>query len=151
MKRSTRCLTAVVVMLSIAGSACGDGSNTAVRSTGESSPAASAEEPARDEQTDVGDSDGKVRGSFSEAEQDERRQRIALRVVDEKLFGTPSKADAETRARILHALAVLDPVEVHDDDGRLTGYLTDRFVSLSDYPAARDKAERELKQYRLAP
>ena len=151
MKRSTRCLTAVVVVLSIAGSACGDGSSAAVRSMGDSSPAGAVEVPARGERTDVGDADGKVRGSFSEAEQDERRQRIALRVVDEKLFGAPSRADAETRTRILHALAVLDPVELHDDDGKLTGYLTDRFVSLADYPVARSEAERELEQYSLAP
>lgn len=151
MKRSLGYLSAVVALLLLAGSACGNGSSAAVRSSEESSPALGAEAPARGERTDVGDPDGKVRGSFSEAEQDARRQRISLRVVEEKLFGAPSRADAETRARILHALAVLEPVEVHDDDGKLTGYLTDRFVSLADYPAARDKAGRELEQYSLAP
>lgn len=152
MKRHTGYLIGVVAALLIVASACGSGPDGAtVRVSGEPSSSVNPGEIDQGDRTAVGDSESVIRGSFSEKDQDERRRRVAFRVVDEKLFGDPDNADAETRARILDALAVLDPVEVHDDDGRLTGYLTTRFVSVADYPEARTEAQQQLERHSLAP
>lgn len=103
------------------------------------------------DRTAVGDADGQVHGTFSERDQTDRRARIAQRVVDEHLLGQPDESDAETRKNIFDALAVLDPVEVRDGGGNLTGYLTTRFVSVDDYPAARAEAQEQLDRSSLAP
>jgi hypothetical protein len=144
-------LVALPVLVAPVLGGCAGTDRDAVRSSGGPSPAAGPQETGHGARTDVGDPAGAVRGSFSESDEAERRERIALRVIDEKLFGDRNRADAETRGRILDALAVLHPVEVRNEAGALTGYLTTRFVSAADYPEARIEAQAQLERYSLAP
>lgn len=145
-----RRVVVVLAMVLIGSLVTGCGSSphdVGVRSAGEQ-PGTAGPESKVEDRVAVGDGAGAVRGTVSGADEDDRRHRIGQRVVDEGLFGVPEDADAETRRAILDALLVLDPVEVRDEAGKLTGYLTTHFVSVADYPAERDAAEAQLERHR---
>jgi hypothetical protein len=143
----TRLAAVPIFVLAMALSACGSGNSdvVAVGSTPDDLGVATTQPIARGE---VGDSDGLVHGAIDPAEKSARLHRVVDAAIAGGYINPEDEPGPKAKQQIMDALYVLDPLEVRDAEGNLTGYFTTRFVGIDDYPAEREASEAMLKQLR---
>lgn len=106
----------------------------------DSSPQAEhARRVATNEPIGIVDAKGEPRGTYLPSDVDARDARIA-----EDMERRGARDSTEVPAEAKDAYLVVEAVEVHDESGQLTGYLTSHFVAVEDYPAEVESARNVL-------